>query len=60
MNQIFSFYDIYIRRSQFYCLTFKCDLTFNLSEQIISNEQLCQIILKSMDKCRSYGSEKLN
>ena len=36
-------------------------LTFNLPDWTnVSNEQLCQIILKSMHKCRSYGPDKLN
>ena len=26
----------------------------------VSNEQLCQIVLKSMHKCRSNGPDKLN
>ena len=50
----------------FYHLTFKCDLKFQPTGTNVSNgtttpkgEQLCQIILKSMYKCRSYGLEKL-
>ena len=48
-------------------MTFKCDLDLESTQTNISNgtttpqrEQLCQIILKSMDKCRSYGPDKLN
>ena len=51
----------------FYHLTFKCDLDLQHTWTNVSNgtatpqgEQLCQIILKSMHKCRSYGWEKLN
>ena len=51
----------------FYYFTFKCDLdlqptTKNVSHSIVSpqGEQLCQIILKSMYKYRSYDPDKLN
>ena len=50
----------------FYHLTFKWDLDLqhtwiNTSNDTSSQgEQLCQIILKSMHKCRSYGPDKLN
>ena len=53
-------FDIYTSRWQFYCLTFKFDLDLQLIWTNVSNEQLCQIILKSMHKCRSYGFDKLN
>ena len=33
-------------------------LTFNLPGIYVSNKQLCQIILKSMHKCRIYGPDK--
>ena len=49
----------------FYHLTFRCDLDLQPTWTNVSNgispcqgEQLCQIILKSMHKCRSYGSDK--
>ena len=35
-------------------------LTFNVPEQMFKKEQLCQIILKSMHKCTTYGPDKLN
>ena len=38
----------------------KCDLDLQLTLTKISNEQLCQIILKPMQKCTSYGPKKLN
>ena len=48
----------------FYYLTFKCDLDLQPTQTNVSNgtttpqgEQLCQIILKSMRKCRSNGSD---
>ena len=51
----------------FYHLTFKCDLDLPHTWINVSNgtatpqrEQLCQIILKSMHKCRSYGWDKRN
>ena len=51
----------------FYHLAFKCDLDrqpywTNVSNRTSSpqGEQLCQIILKSMHKCTSYGPEKHN
>ena len=51
----------------FYHLTFKCDIDLQTTWTNISNgtstphgEQLCQIILKSMYKGRSYGQDKLN
>ena len=51
----------------FYHLTFKCDIYLqpilgNVSNIIatVQVEQLCQIILKFMYKCRSYGPDKLN
>ena len=51
----------------FYHLTFKCDLDLPHTWINVSNgtaipkrEQLCQIILKSMYKCRSYGWDKRN
>ena len=41
-------------------------MTFNLREKNVSNgtfpprgEQLCKTILKSMNKCTSYGPDKL-
>ena len=57
--------------SSMYChfnhLTFKCDLDIQPTWTNVSNgtvtpqgEQLCQIILKSMHKCRSNGWDKLN
>ena len=55
-----SIYDINASQWSFYCLTFKCDVDFQLTWTNVSNEQLCQIILKSMHKCRSYGLKKLN
>ena len=50
-----SIYDIYNSQWPFYHLTFKCDLDIQRTWTNVSNEQLCQIILKSMRKCRSYG-----
>ena len=44
----------------FYRLTFKCGLDLQVTWSNVLNEQLCQIILKSMHKCRSYGADKLN
>ena len=51
----------------FYHLTFKCDLDLPHTWINVSNgtatsqgEQLCQIILKSMHNCRSYGWDKCN
>ena len=51
----------------FYHLIFKCDLDLQPTGTNVSNgtstsqgEQLCQIILKSMHKCRSYVPGKLN
>ena len=51
----------------FYYLTFKCDIDLqpilgNVSNGIatLQEEQLCQIILKFIYKCRSYGADKLN
>ena len=51
----------------FYHLTFKCDLDLPHTWINVSNgtatsqgEQLCQIILKSMRNCRSYGWDKCN
>ena len=51
----------------FYHLTFMCDLDIQPIWTYVSNctatpqgEQLCQIILKSMHKCRSYDPDKLN
>ena len=51
----------------FYHLTFKCDLDLKPSWKNVSNgisthqgEQLCQIILKSMHRCESYGPENFN
>ena len=51
----------------FYHLTFKCDLDLPHTWINVSNgtatpqrEQLCQIILKSMHECRSYGWDKRN
>ena len=55
-----SIYDIYTSQWPFYCPTFKCDLDLQLIRTNVSNEYLCQIILKSMHKCRSYGPDKLN
>ena len=46
-------------------LTFKCDLDLVPTSANVSNgtsahdgEQLCQIILKSINNCRSYGQDK--
>ena len=44
----------------FYHLTFDCHLNHQPIWTNVSNEHLCQIILKSMGRCRSYGSDKLN
>ena len=51
----------------FYHLTFKCDLDLQPTWTNVSNgtltpkeQQQCQIILKSMHKCRSYGLDRLN
>ena len=51
----------------FYHLTFKCDLDLPHTWINVSNgtatpqgEQLCQIILKSMHNCMSYGWDKRN
>ena len=51
----------------FYNLTIKCDLDLQPTWTNVLNctstpqgEQLCQIILKIMHKCRSYGPDKLN
>ena len=51
----------------FYHLAFKCDLDLQVTWINDSNgtytqqgEHLCQIILKSKTKCRSYGLDKLN
>ena len=51
----------------FYHLTCKCDLDLQPTWTNVSNgnatpkgEQLCQVILKSMHKCRNYGLYKLN
>ena len=41
-------------------MTFKCDLDLQPTSTIVSNELLCQIILKSTHKCRIYGPDKLN
>ena len=48
-------------------LIFKCDFDLQPTWTNVSNgpstpqgEQLCQIIFKSMHKCRSYGPDKLN
>ena len=50
----------------FYNLTFKCDLELKPTWTDVSNgtstsqgEELCQMILKSMINCRSYGPDKL-
>ena len=47
-----------------YQFTFKCDCdlhpTWTNGMATLQGEQLCQIILKSKHKCRSYGSDKLN
>ena len=49
-----------------YHLTFKCDLDLQPTQTNVSNgtftpqgEHLCKIILKSMNKCRSYDPDKL-
>ena len=55
-----SIYDTNDSQWPFYCLTFKCDLHLQFAWVNVSNEQLSQIILKSMHKCRSYGPDKLN
>ena len=51
----------------FYHLTFECDLDLQPTWTNVSNrtsssqgEQLCQIILKTMHECRSYGPDKLS
>ena len=44
----------------FYHLILKCDLDLQSTWINVSNEQLCQINLKSMHKCRSYGPDKPN
>ena len=51
----------------FYNLTFKCDRDLQLTWTDVSTgtstpqgEQLCEVNLKSIYKCRSYGPEKLN
>ena len=51
----------------FYHLTFKCNPDLQFTCTNVSNgtstpegEKLCKIILKSMHKCTSYGSDKLN
>ena len=51
----------------FYHLTFKCDIDLlpisgNVSNGIatLQGEQVCQIILKFIYKCRSHGPDKLN
>ena len=51
----------------FYHLTFKCDLDLQPTWTNVQSgtstpqgQQLCQIILKSMHKCRSNGQDKLN
>ena len=51
----------------FIYLTFKCDLDLQPTGTNVSNgtftpqgEQLCQIILKTMCKGRSFGPDKLN
>ena len=50
----------------FFHLTFKCDLDFSPTRTNIINDtttpegdKLCQFILKSLHKCRSYGLDKL-
>ena len=55
-----SSYGLELNLWPFYHLTFKCDLDFQPSWINTSNEQLCQIILKSKNKCRSYNPDKLN
>ena len=60
MNQKFQFNDTYTSQLPFYWLTFKSDLDLHLTWINVSNEHACQIILKSMYKCRSYGPDKLN
>ena len=49
----------------FYHLTFKCDLDLQHTWTNVSNgtstcqgEKLCQVTLKSIHKCRSYGPDK--
>ena len=61
MTQTSSIYE------QLQYLTFKCDLDLGPTQTNMSldtsthqEEQLCQIILKSIRKCRSNGSDKLN
>ena len=50
----------------FYYMTIKCDLDLQPTSTNVSNgnstpqEQLCQIILKFVHKCRSNGPDKLN
>ena len=46
--------------------SFMCDLSLQPTQTNVSNgtttpqgEHLCKIILKSMHKCRSYGSDRL-
>ena len=50
----------------FYHLTFKCDLDLQPTWTNVSTgtstpqgQLLCQVILKSMDRCTSYGPDKL-
>ena len=56
-----------IARTSSIIFTFSCDLDLQPTWTNVSNgtathqeEQLCQIFLKSMHKCRSYGADKLN
>ena len=60
MNQKFQFMIFTLANDHFYCLTFKCDLDLQLTRINASNKHLCQIILKSLHKCRSYGPDKPN
>ena len=47
-------------------LTFSCDLdlgniqNFSHDTRTSQGEQLCQVILKSIHKCRRYASDKVN
>ena len=56
-SSIYDYFDLYLT---------PVTLTFNLPDLFFSNgtyhrgQQLCNIILKSMHKCTSYGLDKLN
>ena len=48
------------QKSLIYPLTFRYDLDLQPTWTNVSNVQLCQSILESIQKCRRYGSDKLN